>query len=176
MREKGWIGVIAALAILLSVLPHAEAEVGLKVEENSGADTAKIPITISSPQGVTGLQFKLRFDPAVLKVSDDKVLVLGELTRGWSAKSNHGEGWVMVVMFNPSLKPLDKAGGIIAYVSLKVNDSMENGRSSTLSLTDVVVADNKGNAMPSSAANGMFTKKDSNATPGKASEDEGKSR
>lgn len=176
MRKERWIGVIAALAILLMVVPYAGAEVGLKVEENSGADTAKIPITISSAQGVAGLQFKLRFDPAVLKASDDKVLVLGDITKGWSAKGNHGEGWVMVVMFNPSLKPLDKDGGIIAYVTLKVNNSMENGRSSTLRLTDVVVADNKGNAMPSSAANGMFTRKDSNTTPGRASEDEGKSR
>ncbi len=165
MRTFRWMCMAAMVVVVVFTMAvvSVRAEVGLKVEDSSGGDSVRVPITISSAAGVTGLQFRFNFDPAVLSVADGKLLTLGETASGWNAQTNHGEGWITAVMFNPRLKPMKKESGVIGYIALKVNKSSAEGGSSPLRLTGVVIADNKGNAMPFTISNGTFTRKPASA-------------
>jgi hypothetical protein len=161
MRYIRWSVAAAVMMSLVMVAVTAGAEVRLKAENSAGDQEVRIPVSVSSAEGAAGLQFKLHFDPSLLSAADGKVVSPGKLTRGWSLQSNHGEGWVTAVMFNPSLKPLERGNGTVAYVRLRVSGAAAPGKRSLLRITDVVVADSKGNAMPSVSADAIFIKKTS---------------
>lgn len=159
MRKVKQLKILVALLILFTTAAAANGEVLLTVKDSSGNGSINLPVAVSSAVGMTGLQFKLQFDPTLMSVPDKRVVTLGALTKGWSIKSNHGEGWVTVVMFNPRLQPLKEGKGTVANVSLKISDEAAEGLRIPIKLTNVVVADDKGNAMSSAVKGGTFTKR-----------------
>ncbi len=138
-----------------SSLPNTNADTGSSVE---------IPFNIDDSTGISGFQYKVTFDPSVLSCTTSTALK-GQLLI--DAENNEGQSWslsknttvaglIIISGYEAGSTALPgPGGGTLAKIRCTAVGSP--GASTPLNFTFAKIVDVFGNAIPSTAANGVFT-------------------
>ncbi len=148
---------------MYTLLSAASPVDAVRVESTQGAagTTVSVPITIYdvSTLGVTGVDLKLTYDPAILTPTSDAngttAFTFGDVVTGsWSMEQNvFTPGELEVSMAGAFDSPLTGAG-VLAYVAFDVDTAAVTNTTSALGLTR---ADLNEGAASSTPVDGLFT-------------------
>ncbi len=109
--------------------------------------TAIVPVRIEGGDGVSAFRFTLAFNPDLLSVPESRVVSAGDLagnhTLSYSIEANR----ITVAGFSSGLDTLSGSEGVLANLTLRLDDSVPVGTAVALSLVDADVSDAAGNSL-----------------------------
>jgi len=103
------------------------------------------------------MQFDLTFDTTVLSLSVGNAVLKGDLCLDHGIVSSVQGGTLKVALFSGSLSQLKPGSGTVVQVVFDVAASATQGKTSTLTLTNLKACDATGNTIATAAANGQVT-------------------
>ena len=145
----------------------AWAQVELRVGDvNATAGSQVIvPVLISEGRDITAIQFTVGFQTQVLSIAESGVLT-GDALRDHSIGSSQEDGTLIVVIFSGSLESLRPGAGSVIRLLFDVADGAVGGSTTMVTLSDVQVSNDDGNAVPVTARGGSVTISEEANLPG----------
>ena len=129
---------------LVSVVMVAHAAPDLVVGEITGnaGDTVTVPITFTNDDAVVGMDFKLKYNPAILTVSSVDLSGLGGSISNHSNDANNG-----VITFLFANFPLKEISSGEVLVKFNINEATSSGETTSLALKKVTFSNKVADAI-----------------------------
>ncbi len=146
---------LAAVLLSASILSAQNTISIPDLTASPGDSNVALSVELSNPsQAVSGIQFTLHFDTSIVQFVD--VTAGSQLSSTFSVSSSSGGDSVNVIVVSLSGDSITPGNREVIEFHFNISSSASNGDSTTLSLSNVVLASPQGNHLPVSAQDGVL--------------------
>ncbi len=151
-----------------TVVVNVQFKATLKAGSASGnpGDIVTIPVTMTSPGGIAGLQFDLSFDTSLLSYTDT---LAGELVDNLDIETQNpvytvvshrlpapDDNKVRVLVYSNTNTPIPAGRGVTADLRFTVTATVQDGQTAALGLSGAVMTGNTGASVTTETSGGQF--------------------
>lgn len=126
----------------------------LIIENATGSTNNKVTIRLTNEVLIRGVQFDLQQQPNLLFLSNGQVVARAT---GFTLSATDHDSLVTCILYHAGGNAINNGNGAIIELFFNVDNQAQIGDQISLTLKNVIIADNNANELPVTTVNGTFT-------------------